>query len=298
MKHIKILLIEDDLDNSELTKIFLSKNGQFTVDIKTTNFLSTAISLLKENTYDLILLDLILPNSHGIDTIKSIRDADTDTPLIIVSGYEDMAIEAARHGAQDYLIKGIFTPNTLIKSITYVLERDKFKHKLMRRDKKILVLCKTLQQIIDCSKTIIWTKNMDSKLIFVNKQFADSFNTDKNHFVGKKVYEITEYNSTVTENDDKKVMKSGETMYFKDHLIINGIEVWWDVCKSPLKDDKGNIIGIVGHARDITDKVKRENDLIIILQENIDRWNIDRKEMQREIGQSILNIKNEIGGCI
>ena len=84
-----------------------------------------ACDIIEKHNIHLVLLDLSLPDSSGLDTFMVIRQLTDKIPVIILTGISDanLALEAIKNGAQDYLIKGEFNKNLLFKSIQYSLER-------------------------------------------------------------------------------------------------------------------------------------------------------------------------------
>ena len=85
------------------------------------------INLLKMGSYDIILLDLGLPDTDGINTFLNVQKVSFETPIIILTGLnvEDIAVKAVKMGAQDYLTKGQVDPELLERSIKYSIERKK-----------------------------------------------------------------------------------------------------------------------------------------------------------------------------
>jgi len=127
---LNLLYIEDDEQLFTLISHFLekSKNTKFNVISKTT--LESGIEYLKNNCsteledkVHAILLDLILPNSHGVGTFKRVKETCPDIPIVIISAYEDIACECVKKGAQDYLVKPEISPSILVRSIKYAIER-------------------------------------------------------------------------------------------------------------------------------------------------------------------------------
>ena len=127
MLDTKILVIEDDIEDFVLVSDFLSFSSQ-----KRTNALHHC-STLKEGlkcleekkSVDLVLLDLGLSDTQGLDTFTQFNQAYPEMPLIVVSGNsdEDIALKALKRGAQDYLVKGKFDRSLLRRSVRYALER-------------------------------------------------------------------------------------------------------------------------------------------------------------------------------
>lgn len=122
---IEILLIEDNLADTEYLKEMLSAGRHPAFAIQHATRLSQGISLLGEKRFDIVLLDLGLPDSQGIDTLMSIRKESPEVPVLILTGLadEDFALKAIKSGADDYLIKGQITDTLLVRTIRYTIER-------------------------------------------------------------------------------------------------------------------------------------------------------------------------------
>ena len=129
-KPINLLYIEDDKSLCSLVSDLLSrhsKNFDFNITLK--NSLEEGLDYLSshkkdDKKIDLILLDLILPNSHGVGTFKRVKELCPNIPVVIISGHTDIACDCVKLGAQDYLIKTELTGPTLIRSIKYAIERS------------------------------------------------------------------------------------------------------------------------------------------------------------------------------
>jgi len=125
-KQIKALILEDDpADMLLLEKIIKDiklRDIRFSAVIK----LAEAVDLLKKETFDLVISDLTVPDSRGLDTFHGLRAAAPKTPIILLTGMDDemMAVQAMRQGAQDYLIKGEITASLLQRAATYAIERN------------------------------------------------------------------------------------------------------------------------------------------------------------------------------
>jgi signal transduction histidine kinase len=124
---IKILLIEDNLAEARLLKEFLqqAKSKQFTlIHVKR---LRQALEELDRDAFDAILLDLTLPDSQGLDSLLPLNDRAPSVPIVVLTNTNDdeLAIEAVRRGAQDYLIKRHINSELLVRSLYYAIERKR-----------------------------------------------------------------------------------------------------------------------------------------------------------------------------
>jgi len=107
-ENIKILLIEDNLGDAYLIEEHLDEFANFSYEIKNVRTLTEALSVLKKQPSDVILLDLVLPDSDGINTFFRIYNENQLIPIIILIELDDEAIGtyAIREGARDFLVKG------------------------------------------------------------------------------------------------------------------------------------------------------------------------------------------------
>ena len=124
---IRVLLIEDNKEHAELLERLLgfSEYPKFTVTTATK--LSAGLARLGKGTEDIVLLDLTLPDSDGVQTFRRVDAAAPTVPIVILSGISDvtMAIEMVQEGAQDYLVKGHVDTHLLLRSIQYAIERKR-----------------------------------------------------------------------------------------------------------------------------------------------------------------------------
>ncbi len=123
--NLNILLVEDNIGDQFIIKKYLSRNPAIHFIISTCVTLSEAKQLIDTDKFDVILLDLTLPDSSGLDTFLDISKVCQPTPIIILTGLDiqEVAADAVRAGAQDYLIKGEHLQNALERSILYAIER-------------------------------------------------------------------------------------------------------------------------------------------------------------------------------
>ncbi len=127
-KAVNILLIEDNPGDALLLKTYLmdsARESGFEFNITGALTLASSLHILSSEHFDVILLDLTLPDSEGIDTLFAVRTAVPEVPIVILTGVcdEGFGLRAVQAGAQDYLIKGQFDGKLLIKSISYSTER-------------------------------------------------------------------------------------------------------------------------------------------------------------------------------
>ena len=144
---IKIILVEDNPGDTFLIKQELKQLGNRQLQVTHFEFLEEAINSLHTNDFDAVLLDLSLPDSQGLDTLLSLEEEAPGLPVIVLTGLDDetIAIKAVRQGAQDYLVKGEFNGQLLIRSIYYAIERKRLEKDLKQRTIELAQVNEELQ---------------------------------------------------------------------------------------------------------------------------------------------------------
>ncbi len=126
-KLMKILLVEDNVGDARLLKEHLTESSELQFELAHAERLGSALQRLSKDHFDLILLDLMLPDSQGFDTFIKVHEHAQDTPIVVLSGlyYDAIALKAVSEGAQDYLVKGQVDSAMLVRSLRYAIERNR-----------------------------------------------------------------------------------------------------------------------------------------------------------------------------
>src|SRR4029434_6665727 len=125
---VNVLLVEDNPEHAYLFQQMLtSAEAIASFRVSSAESLSSTLERLRRGGIDLILLDLSLPDSDGIETFIRVVEAAPDIPIVVMSGLSDVAvaIETVQLGAQDYLVKGHFDNHLVLRSMQYAVERKR-----------------------------------------------------------------------------------------------------------------------------------------------------------------------------
>ncbi len=126
---IRVLLLEDDLLDAKAIIRELNKwRRMVPISVKHVDRLSSAIACLQQNKFDVIVTDLHLPDSQGLETVKRLLGQESTIPVVVMTGSEqeeESAIEAIRHGAQDYMFKDKLDGALLMRVIRYAIQRKR-----------------------------------------------------------------------------------------------------------------------------------------------------------------------------
>lgn len=142
MEKIKVLLIEDNPGDARLIKEMLAEARSVSFDLEWKDNLTKGLKRLTEKGIDVVLLDLMLPDSTGAETFAKTHSCAPHVPILVLTGLDDetVAIGAVKEGAQDYLIKGQIDSNLLIHAIRYAIERMRIKEQLRESEMRYRTL--------------------------------------------------------------------------------------------------------------------------------------------------------------
>ncbi len=146
-KLFKVLLVEDNPGDAFLIQEQFKTAKSYVYHLTHVEYLAKAISSLAQDAYDVILLDLSLPDSRGFETLKTIKEHSWAIPIVILSGIndEELAIQAVRQGAQDYLVKGQVTGKILVHALRYAIERKHIEEQLKTKTSQLEALNQELE---------------------------------------------------------------------------------------------------------------------------------------------------------
>ncbi|NES21543.1 MAG: response regulator [Symploca sp. SIO3E6] len=144
---INILLVEDNPGDAFLIRDMLQQARMNQFELTHIEQLGVASQYLETNSFDAILLDLSLPDSKGLNTLAAIEEKASSLPIVVLTGMndEEVAIQAVRQGAQDYLVKGQVNTEVLVRSIRYAIERQQLEENLKQRSLELEAANKELE---------------------------------------------------------------------------------------------------------------------------------------------------------
>ena len=164
---IHILVIEDDPAYMNLLKLRLAAERKAVFSAVFAATLQKALERLKQEPFDLVLLDLFLPDSSGLDSLEAVRKQAPHLPVVILTALpdEDVGLQAVKSGAQDYLIKGEVDPHMFFRVIQYALERKRMEVYLRNSEERTRLIIETANDAfvaMDSSGLIIeWNRRAE-----------------------------------------------------------------------------------------------------------------------------------------
>ncbi len=148
---IRVLLVEDSPSDAQLLEEHLSLVGFDQFEVTRVERLDAALQQMRSRPFDVILLDLSLPDSSGHDTFLRAQREAPHVPLVVLSGTSDelLAVDAVKHGIQDYLVKGQTNERQIARAIRYAIERKRTESALRESEERYRALADMLERKVE-----------------------------------------------------------------------------------------------------------------------------------------------------
>jgi len=253
---LRILIIEDDLIDRKSLQRLIARSSLADAQVESVGSIKDARDVLAKGQYDIVLSDLGLPDSHGMDTIKALRTLAPELPLVILSGLDDeaTAILAVQQGVQDYLIKGQVDSQLLVRSIKYAIERKK-------AERQMRVAEHRYRTIFENSAVAIMLVDEQERLVSWNRfteQLLGMTAEDLHLRQIRSLYPVEEWQRIRALN----IRRLGMQHHLETKMIRkDGQSVDVDISLSVLRDAEDKVIGSIGVVHDITEQKKAKESL-------------------------------------
>jgi len=276
---IRVLMIEDNLGDARLINEMLKEVGQGWIKLEHSVKLSSGIERLQNEAIDIVLLDLGLPDSRGINTLIDLRKIETRVPIVVLTGLEDdeLGLEAVKIGAQDYLSKMQVDGNLLYRTIQYAIERKKIEEKLRESEERF-------RSTFDKAAIGIAHISQGAHWLTVNKKFCDIVGFGEEEILSQSLDAISFLkNNDYDENFLIKLWNHEipEVKFEKTYKRNDNSIVWIRVTLSFVEASYDEIPYIIAIVEDITEKKNAEEQIknyVAELQKNKDE--IERKSLE------------------
>lgn len=201
---VKVLLVEDNPGDALLVRMLLEEVGGDTFVLLHAERLDEAIGLLTGEDFDVVLLDLSLPDSHGLETIVRARAAARRVPMVVLSGLDDeeRALQALQSGAEDYLVKGQGDASLMARSIRYAIERKKVEDGLRQSEERF-------RRLVDNAADAFFAHDIDGRLVDVNQHACYSLGYTREELLSLSVQDIEEALTPVALKELWEGLRSG-----------------------------------------------------------------------------------------
>ncbi len=255
---MKILLVEDSAVDRMFVTHSLREVVDFECDLVPCDSLSKAFEHLAKASFDVILLDLWLPDSEGMQTCQRVVSAVRGTPVIVMTGTDDRALatEAIRSGAQDYLVKGAFPGSAMARVLQYAIDRFHFHQDFAQQENQF-------RQILSHVPAIIWTTDCDLLVTSVQGAGLQQIALDPDQVLGKSL------DATLFAKSDCDDAASSSFVHSHQCAIAGHAESLesryndrlFEVKIDPLHQPETGIVGAIGIALDVTERRNLDHEI-------------------------------------
>jgi two-component system, NarL family, sensor histidine kinase UhpB len=259
---MRILMVEDSPGDVRLLREHLAGNHSVgeVFHVVHVERLALALQSLDEGAFEVVLLDLSLPDSQGIGTLTKMHAARPGMPIVVLTSLDDetLGLQLLQRGAQDYLVKGEMTASLLRRSLRYAVERKRAEVEL--RTSEVF-----LESIVENIPHMIFVKDA-SELRFVrfNKAGEELLGNTRQNLIGKSDYELfRKEEADFFTGADRDVFRSRKVLDIPEEPILTkgkGLRCL-HTKKIPILDENDQPLYLLGISEDITERKRAENQL-------------------------------------
>ncbi|MGA9811134.1 MAG: EAL domain-containing protein [Terriglobales bacterium] len=253
-KSIKILLlVEDNPGDARLLREMLNEQGSQHTELTHVQYMMEAELHLAENIVDLILLDLGLPDAHGLAAVRRAHAIAPRVPLVVLTGMDDeiLASQALQEGAQDYLIKGQIDARGLLRSLRYAVERKAMEEALFVEKERAQVTLNCIGDAVACTDSL-------GKVTFLNLVAEKMTGWSLQEAAGLPLGEVFRVLDAANREVSPHPVETAEhdcTAHLPSNYVLvrrDGSEIPIEDSVSPIHDREGNSTGAVIVFRDVS----------------------------------------------
>ncbi|MEH2023612.1 hybrid sensor histidine kinase/response regulator [Nostoc sp.] len=246
-ENIKVLLVEDNPGDVLLLQELFKEVTTVVVELMPVERLYEALNYLTNEIFDVILLDLSLPDSQGLQTFVIAHNQAKATPIIVLTGIDDetLAIRAMQEGAQDYLVKGQVTGDLLVRSMRYAIERQRADDALRDSEERFRVALKN-------SPIFVYNQDRDLRYTWV---YNPPSGLTVEEILGKQDLDIIPVEDAQRLIAIKRgVLTTGIGTREEVSITIKNITRYYDLTIEPLRNETQEVIGVTCASIDISER--------------------------------------------
>jgi two-component system cell cycle sensor histidine kinase/response regulator CckA len=257
----RLLLVEDNPGDARLLREMFKEQGSHNTEVTHVESVTEAEKHLAGREFDIILLDLGLPDAEGLGAVRRARAAAPRVPLVVLTGLDDesLAVQALQEGAQDYLVKGQIESRGLLRALRYAVERKNMEEALFLEKERLRLQSAALEATADG----VMITERDGSITWVNPAFS----------------RITGFSAKEATGRKPSILRSGkhdDLFYDEMWKTILAGQVWDGELTNmrkdgqlyleaqtitPVRDARGEISHFVAVKRDVSNRRRFEEEL-------------------------------------
>ncbi len=258
---VRVLLVEDCPDHAALICTKLKKATRLRTEITHVDRLANGLQLIADGGFDVVLLDFSLPDGFGIDTFRRVHEAAPRLPIIVLTSLDDneLAVQAVREGAQDYLIKREADTRLLVRSILYAIERQSAEDALRDSEERYALAVRG-------ANDGLWDWDLEADVVFFSPRWKS--------MLGFGVEDVgdspREWIDRIHPDDrppfrrhlDAHLAGASEQLEFEHRMRNAAGEYLWVLARGvAVRDENGKPYRMAGSQTDITARKRAEHQL-------------------------------------
>ena len=281
VQRICLLLIEDNPGDARLVREILRETPE--IDIHTVDRISLGVEYLTSQRTDVVLLDLGLPDSQGLDSLCAVYDAAPNVPIVVLTGHDDEEIgrTAIRQGAQDYLVKPVMLGRMLARILRFAVERKRAEYELSEAEKHYRMLFNAIDEGF-CIIEVIFDENekpIDYRFLEINPSFEKQ--TGLIDAQGKRMRELAPKHEEHWFEIYGKIAVTGQPARFVNRA--EQLHRWYDVYAFRFGQPENRQVAILFN--DITERKRTEEEVRKYSAELIEK-NEELRAMTQQLWQA------------
>ena len=252
---ISVLLVEDNPGDARLLREVVREAEGAHIQLTHVDTLAKALQRLDAEQFDVVMLDLSLPDADGLETLVRTHAQAPSVPIVVLTGLDDegLAIRAVREGAQDYLVKGQVTGQLLVRAMRYATERKRAVEALQRSEEYF-------RSLIENALDIITVLDIDGTVRYGSPSFERVLGFQQGALTGESLFKLVhpEDRDQVHRILDIGARNPGATQSIEIRILHrNGA---WRVLEAIGKrfEQESTVAGYVLNSRDITERKRSE----------------------------------------
>ncbi len=254
LEDIRVLLVEDNPGDARLFVELVRDTGAGHLKLEHVDRLSTALERLSSDRFDVVLLDLSLPDAQGLTTLTRTHAHAPNVPIVVLTGLDDelLAVKAVRLGAQDYLVKGRVDGDLLVRSVRYATERGRAMEAVERREEHY-------RSLIENSLDLVSILNFDGTIRYASPSHERILGYSLTDLVGQNAVSFVHPGDLPAVQEILKRSDASGSLEFR----FRHKDGSWRMLESFGRNlaHLAGVSGIVVNSRDVTDRKRLEEQL-------------------------------------
>jgi diguanylate cyclase (GGDEF)-like protein/PAS domain S-box-containing protein len=249
-----LLLVEDNPADVRLLREMFREQNSLRTELTQVETMRDAEKHLAESAVDIILLDLGLPDTQGLESIRRARAVAPHVPLVVLTSLDDetMAAQALQAGVQDYLIKGQIDARGLLRALRYAVERKSMQEELFQETERAQVTLNSIGDAVICT-------DISGNITFLNLVAVRMTGWAQAEAAGRpmaEVFRVLDATSRkTTPNPMEMAIRQNRTIHLPSNCMLvqrDGSEIPIEDSVAPIHDREGQATGVVIVFRDVS----------------------------------------------